>query len=126
MRRTLILISMLALLAIRCTQKEPSTASSTAASTPAPEVKFRFKPGSETGITFSNNLHEGPNTNILRYEYFYNGGGVAAGDLNGDGLIDLYFTSNMESNRLYMNKGDMKFSEVTNQSGAIGRSGPWK
>lgn len=80
----------------------------------------------QTNIDFVNRLTEGPNTNILMYEYFYNGGGVAAGDLNGDGLIDIYFSSNMGKNKLYVNKGNMKFVDVTAESGAEGRSGPWK
>lgn len=79
-----------------------------------------------TGITFSNEITEGLNTNILMYEYFYNGAGVAAGDFNGDKLDDLYFTSNMGDNRLYLNKGDLKFEDITEVSGAAGRSGPWK
>ncbi|MBC6996065.1 VCBS repeat-containing protein [Lewinella lacunae] len=60
------------------------------------------------------------------YEYFYNGGGVAAGDLNGDGKTDLYFTANMAENRLYLNAGDLHFTDVTQPSGAGGRPGPWK
>ncbi|MDX2248258.1 MAG: VCBS repeat-containing protein [Bacteroidia bacterium] len=81
---------------------------------------------SQTGILFENTLTEGLNTNILMYEYFYNGGGVATGDLNGDGLLDIYFTSNMSDNKLYINKRDMQFEEVTMPSGAAGRPGPWK
>ena len=53
----------------------------------------------ETNISFQNTLTEALNTNILMYEYFYNGGGVAAGDFNNDGLIDIYFTSNMSDNK---------------------------
>ncbi|MFT6480288.1 MAG: hypothetical protein ACJAVP_003449, partial [Spirosomataceae bacterium] len=80
----------------------------------------------QTGVSFQNLLTEGPNTNILMYEYFFNGGGVAVGDFNNDGLEDLYFTSNMSDNKLYINKGDMKFQDVTSLSGASGRPGPWK
>jgi len=80
----------------------------------------------ETNISFQNTLTEGLNTNILMYEYFYNGGGVAAGDFNNDGLVDLYFTSNMSDNKLYLNKGNMKFLDITGISGASGRPGPWK
>ncbi|SOE19548.1 Repeat domain-containing protein [Spirosomataceae bacterium TFI 002] len=80
----------------------------------------------ETNISFQNTLSEGLNTNILLYEYFYNGGGVAAADFNNDGLEDLYFTSNMGANKLYLNKGNMKFEDITAVSGAAGREGPWK
>jgi len=79
-----------------------------------------------TGIDFQNNLTEGPNTNILLYEYFYNGGGVATGDFNQDGLLDLYFTANMSENKLYINKGNLKFEDHSSASGASGRPGPWK
>ncbi|MGR3808923.1 VCBS repeat-containing protein [Jiulongibacter sp. NS-SX5] len=79
-----------------------------------------------TNINFQNTLTEGLNTNILMYEYFYNGGGVAAADFNGDGLDDLYFTSNMGENKLYQNNGDFRFQDITGISGAAGRSGPWK
>lgn len=80
----------------------------------------------QTNISFQNTLTEGLNTNILMYEYFYNGGGVASGDFNNDGLIDLYFTSNMGDNKFYLNKGNMQFKDITVISGAGGRPGPWK
>lgn len=80
----------------------------------------------ETSIDFQNTLTEGLNTNILVYEYFYNGGGVAAGDFNNDGLIDIYFTSNMSDNKFYLNKGNMQFQDITLASHAAGRAGPWK
>ncbi|MEO6328808.1 MAG: VCBS repeat-containing protein [Ginsengibacter sp.] len=80
----------------------------------------------ETNISFQNTLNESLNTNILMYEYFYNGGGTAAGDFNNDGLVDLYFTSNMGDNSLYLNKGNMQFENITSISGAGGRPGPWK
>ena len=93
---------------------------------PAGDPLFTALPAEETGIQFQNQLREGPNTNILMYEYFYNGGGVAVGDLNGDGLEDLYFTANLGDNRLYLNLGDWKFRDVTAASRAGGRRGPWK
>jgi enediyne biosynthesis protein E4 len=87
---------------------------------------FRLLPQQETGVDFINQLEEGLNTNILMYEYFYNGGGVAAGDINGDDLIDLYFTSNMGESKLYLNEGGMRFKEITAEAGVGGRPGPWK
>jgi len=79
-----------------------------------------------TNVVFTNALDEGVNTNILMYEYFYNGGGVAAGDVNGDGMIDLYFSSNMHENKLFLNVGGMKFRDVTKSAGISCRNGPWK
>ncbi len=85
----------------------------------------------QTGIGFQNILTEGINTNILLYEYFYNGGGIATGDFNGDGWIDAYFTANMGDNKLYLNKGNgsgssLRFQDITELSGAGGKPGPWK
>ncbi len=87
---------------------------------------FTLLPEEETNIYFQNTLKEGLNANVLVYEYLYNGGGVATGDFNNDGLQDLYFTSNMGENKLYLNLGDFKFKEVTNSSKVQGRPGPWK
>ncbi len=87
---------------------------------------FTLLPSSQTHVDFTNSLTEGLNTNVLIYEYFYNGGGVAVGDVNGDGLQDLYFTGNMTDNKLYLNKGKMQFEDITNAAGAAGRPGPWK
>jgi len=92
----------------------------------AQDTLFRQLTPAETNINFENTLTEGLNTNVLLYEYFYNGGGVAIGDLNGDGLQDIYFTGNMVDNKLYLNKGRMKFEDVTDKCGLAGRSGPWK
>lgn len=80
----------------------------------------------KTHIDFQNIINEGLNTNVLMYEYFYNGGGVAVGDLNGDGFDDVYFTSNMQANRLYLNKKSMQFQDITDKAGVAGREGPWK
>lgn len=87
---------------------------------------FTLLPAEQTHVDFANTLTEGLNTNVLMYEYFYNGGGVGIGDLNGDGFQDLYFTGNMTDNKLYLNKGHMQFTDITVASGAAGRSGPWK
>lgn len=87
---------------------------------------FSLLPSSQTNITFSNTLTEGLNTNVLMYEYFFNGGGVAVGDINGDGWQDIYFSANMTDNALYLNKGNMQFEDITNAAGVNGRPGPWK
>ncbi|QHT66555.1 VCBS repeat-containing protein [Rhodocytophaga rosea] len=86
---------------------------------------FSLLPASETGIKFSNQLTESEEFNVLKYGYFYNGGGVAIGDLNNDGLQDIYFTGNMVSNRLYINKGSFEFEDVTESAG-VGAMVGWK
>jgi hypothetical protein len=90
-----------------------------------PPVLFKEIPNNETGIDFANVLKESPALNIVTYEYFYNGGGVGLGDFNNDGLIDIYFTGNLQADRLYINKGNWKFEDITSKAGVKGKKG-WK
>ena len=83
---------------------------------------FIKRPAQETGIAFSNTLTESDDLNILDYLYFYNGGGVAIGDINNDGLPDLYFSANQEPNKLYLNKGNLTFEDITETAGVAGQS----
>lgn len=84
---------------------------------------FRVLMSDQTGLTFNNLLTQDSALNVFNYMYFFNGGGVAAGDFNEDGWVDLYFTSNMGPNRLFLNKQNLQFEEVTEQAGVEGVSG---
>ena len=106
-------------------QKEGKTDDISSAEKEEPPL-FTLLSSESTGIDFTNTLTEGLNANVLMYEYLYNGGGVATGDFNGDGLIDIYFSSNMDNNKLYINKGKMEFLEATAAAKVSGRQGPWK
>ncbi len=86
---------------------------------------FTLLPPSITGVDFVNQLEETEKFNIIEYLYFNNGAGVAAGDINNDGLVDLYFTSNQQPNALYLNKGNLRFENITASAGVAGE-GDWK
>jgi enediyne biosynthesis protein E4 len=86
------------------------------------DLLFDKLPSSETNITFANNLDEKKNISILDYLYYYNGGGVATGDINNDGLVDIYFTANQGKNKLYLNKGNNKFEDISIKAGVEGQS----
>ncbi len=75
---------------------------------------------SATGIDFINRVEDSDQLNIIKYLYFYNGGGVAVGDINNDGLPDIYFTSNLGPNKLYLNEGNLKFRDITQQAKVAG------
>ena len=80
-------------------------------------IKFRTLNYSDTGINFKNKLTYKTKVNIIEYLYYYNGGGVAIGDINNDGLEDIYFSGNQVSDRLYLNLGNLKFQDITLTSG---------
>src|SRR6476659_3648217 len=103
--RILLLISFLSIfvILISCNQVEKN--------------KPLFELVKDSGINFSNNVEDGQKDNSFLFRNFYNGGGVAIGDINNDGLPDIFFTSNMSSNKLYLNKGNFKFEDITEKAG---------
>lgn len=88
-------------------------------------TQFTELTAEETGVDFRNDIEETQHNNIMTYEYTYNGAGVAAGDVNNDGLADLYFSGNSVPNKLFLNKGDWKFEDITASAGVGGRP-DWK
>ena len=91
----------------------------------ADEKQFTLLSADQTNIHFDNVVESTPEFNIINYMYFYDGAGLAVGDLNNNGLPDLFFVGNQESNRLYMNQGDFSFEDVTDQAGVGGDEGTW-
>src|SRR5688572_16127345 len=85
---------------------------------------FELLEPNATGVTFVNELPENAEFNILNYLYYYNGGGVAVGDVDNDGLPDLYFTSNLGTDRLYRNRGNYEFEDITERAG-VGDAPGW-
>lgn len=104
-KKYLLLIGLIALLT-NCTKKK-------AEKTTKDNLIFKTLKADYTNITFTNTLTETDSLNYFNYAYIYMGGGVAAGDINNDGLIDLYFTGNQVENKLYLNKGNLKFEDIT-------------
>lgn len=78
---------------------------------------FTLLPSSETGITFQNKVSENEKINLFDFHNMYNGAGVAIGDINNDNLPDIYFTGNMSDDKLYLNKGDLRFEDISDKAG---------
>ncbi|HKZ37354.1 MAG TPA: VCBS repeat-containing protein, partial [Chryseolinea sp.] len=89
-----------------------------------PDKLFTALSTEHTNVTFTNQLKESEEININQYLYAHNGGGVATGDINNDGLPDIYFTANQLPNKLYLNKGSFVFEDITNKAQVEGFSGP--
>lgn len=101
-------IGIVALLMLSCSEKQ--------------DRLFEKLDSATSNITFKNELLESKNISILDYLYYYNGGGVALGDINNDGLVDIYFTSNQGKNKLYLNKGNNKYEDISKKAGVESES----
>jgi len=112
-RRKIFLIPCLIVTLFSCENKEK------------PGTLFYRMPADQTNIAFENRLTNSDDFNIIEYLYFYNGAGVAIGDINNDSLPDVYFSSNQGENKLYLNKGNLRFDDITQAAGAAG-IGNWK
>ncbi|WP_445381136.1 VCBS repeat-containing protein [Robiginitalea sp. IMCC43444] len=88
------------------------------------ETLFTLLNTDSTGVSFVNSVENQKDFNIFKYRNFYNGGGVALGDINNDGLVDIFFTGNMVANRLFLNKGDFRFEDISESAGVTGNK-PW-
>lgn len=86
------------------------------------DVVFRTVSAEKTNINFTNQVTPTEDVNILDYMYFYNGGGVAVGDINNDSLPDIFFSGNQVKNKLYLNQGDLKFKDISNKANIEGNS----
>ena len=87
---------------------------------PSPAPLFELMPPEHTRIAFENTLGYDYDFNVYRYRNFYNGGGVALGDINQDGQLDVFFTGNQTANRLYLNEGDFTFTDISESAGITG------
>lgn len=106
------LVLLAALLLTRCGSKQTS------------EAPFQVLDHERTGLHFVNKLTPSDTFNVFKYMYFYNGAGIGCGDFNGDSLPDLFFAANQENNRLYLNNGNLNFTDVTDKAG-VPQDGGW-
>ncbi|WP_299762621.1 VCBS repeat-containing protein [uncultured Dokdonia sp.] len=86
------------------------------------DTLFKNPSAADTGLTFENTLTESDDFNIIDYLYFYNGGGLAIGDINGDNLPDIFISGNQVKNKLYLNKGNLQFEDISVQARIRGNS----
>ena len=110
MKKALSVPIILAILFVACTEKEEVDVAKAA-------IYFKPVPADSSGITFSNDLRHLDDLNIIEYLYYYNGGGVAVGDINNDGLEDIYLSANQSPDRLYLNLGNLRFKDITLEAG---------
>lgn len=108
----LILVSIISACGGNSENGEPSNSDSLAVNA-IEKMEFETLKTEQTGIDFYNTITENDSFNFYTYEYIYNGAGVAVGDINNDGLIDIYFSGNQVQDKLYLNKGDMKFEDIS-------------
>ncbi|NHF60655.1 VCBS repeat-containing protein [Flavobacteriaceae bacterium TP-CH-4] len=104
-------VAFLVYLLTGCTEKESVLPTTKGA------IYFKEIPSDSSGIVFANTLRPTADLNIIEYLYYYNGGGVAIGDINSDGLEDIYFTANQTPDRLYLNLGGLRFKDITEEAG---------
>ncbi|SNY94578.1 VCBS repeat-containing protein [Flagellimonas pacifica] len=119
MKLRYVIMSVLLMQIVACTNQESNNTEEKKT-----ETLFTLLPSTETGVDFVNKVENQKNFNIFKYRNFYNGGGVAIGDINNDGLSDIYLTGNMVPNRLYLNKGNLKFEDISESAGIMGNK-PW-
>jgi len=101
-------------------QKQESHSSNANQKEKSQPTFFQLLTPNTTGVNFINQVQDRQDINGLTYRNFYNGGGVAIGDINNDGLPDLYFTANLTGNKIYLNKGNFQFEDITEQAGVAG------
>ncbi len=113
--------SILFLILINVACKKTTDATAQAQGTPV----FKILEANESGINFSNDLTMSPDMNLFKYMYFFNGSGVGVGDFNNDGLMDIYFSGNQVADKLYLNKGQLKFEDITDKAGIVHSPQNW-
>src|SRR4051812_9271580 len=91
---------------------------------PGGSTLFTLMNSKQTGVNFLNTIKENDSINVMQYEYLYNGAGVGIGDFNNDGLPDIFFSGNTSPNKLFLNKGNFQFTDITREAGVAG-NGTW-
>ena len=120
--RFLIILLFMVVILVSC-QDQSSNSSPNATQNNSNFQLFSKVDNKVSGIDFSNNITENKEKNYFNFEYIYNGAGVSTGDINNDGLVDIYFVGNEVPNKLYLNQGDFKFKDITQAAGLVGSEG---
>ena len=120
-----LLSSLWLLLVVACSEKKEALEKEPTLSSLSPHQYYRSVPAASSNVHFTNGIRETENFNYFLYPFIYFGGGVATGDINNDGLPDIYFTGNMAQNALYLNQGGLRFQEISHQAGVAGVYNRW-